>query len=175
MRPRRPRYARIRREVLDILERAGVTEPPVPVEQIARLLGARVMLSDFNNEISGILVRNEDQSVIGVAKEQSKTRQRFTIAHEIGHLVLHEGESVHIDREFRVKLRSRQSSMAVDVDEIEANAFAAALLMPETLLRHDVRNLDIDFDDASQVDALAKRYNVSGQAMTFRLLNLLGG
>jgi Zn-dependent peptidase ImmA (M78 family) len=138
------------------------------------MLGAQIVPGDFNNEISGILVRRANEIVIGIAREQSKTRQRFTIAHEIGHLVLHEGEELHVDREFTVKLRSQQSSVAVDVDEIEANAFAAGLLMPEFLIRRDVRTLSIDFDDASQVNALATRYQVSGQAMTFRLLNLLG-
>jgi Zn-dependent peptidase ImmA (M78 family) len=174
MKPLRPRYARIRREVLNILQRAGVATPPVPVEKIAKMLGARVVSTDFNNEISGVLVRRGSDTVIGVAKEQSKTRQRFTIAHEIGHLVLHDAEEVHVDREFRVKLRSQASSNAVDVDEIEANAFAASLLMPESLLRQDVRKLSVDFDDATQVEALATRYRVSAQAMTFRLLNLLG-
>lgn len=173
MKALRPRYARIRREVLNILQRAEVLAPPVPVEKIAKMLGARVVSTDFNNEISGLLVRRGSDIVIGVAKEQSKTRQRFTVAHEIGHLVLHEGEEVHVDREFRVKLRSQASSTAVDVDEIEANAFAASLLMPESLLREDVRKLSVDFDDATQVEALAERYRVSAQAMTFRLLNLL--
>jgi Zn-dependent peptidase ImmA (M78 family) len=175
MRLRRPRYARIKRELAAILERANVVAPPVPVEKIAKMLGARIQQANFNNQVSGILVRKGDDVVIGVASEQSKNRQRFTIAHELGHLILHEGEEVHVDREFRVKLRSRVSSEAVDVDEIEANAFAAGLLMPETLLRKDVKNFDVDFEDASQVDSLAKRYNVSSQAMTFRLLNLLGG
>jgi Zn-dependent peptidase ImmA (M78 family) len=174
MSPRRPRYAKIRREVQEVLDRAKVTAAPVPVEKIAVMLGARVVQTDFNNEVSGVLVRRNNEIVIGVAKEQPKTRQRFTIAHEIGHLVLHEGEEVHVDREFRVKLRSQTSSMAVDIDEIEANAFAAALLMPEALLMKDVKKLSIDFEDASQVDSLAKRYNVSSQAMTFRLLKLLG-
>jgi Zn-dependent peptidase ImmA (M78 family) len=54
-----------------------------------------------------------------------------------------------------------------------ANAFAAGLLMPESFLRQDVKKLSVDFDDATQVEALAERYRVSAQAMTFRLLNLL--
>ena len=174
MSPRRPRYAKIRREVQALLDKANVNASPVPVEAIATMLGARIVKSDFNNEVSGILIRKDGDIVIGVAKEQSKTRQRFTIAHEIGHLILHEGEDVHVDKDFRVKLRSQVSSAAIDVDEIEANAFAAALLMPETLLMKDIKKLAIDFDDASQIDNLAKRYNVSGQAMTFRLLNLVG-
>lgn len=174
MTPRRPRYLRIRREVTELLERAGVREPPVPVEKIAKMLGAQVIAGDFNNEISGVLVRRNKEIIIGFAKEQAKTRQRFTIAHEIGHLLLHEAEEVHVDKEYRVKLRSQKSSLAVDVDEIEANSFAAELLMPEAFIRRHVQKLSIDFDDASQVDALAKIYQVSSQAMTFRLLNLLG-
>lgn len=171
---RRPRYARIKREVTDLIARANINSPPVWVERIAELLGARIELADFNNEVSGVLIRKGKHTVIGVAKEQAPNRQRFTIAHEIGHLVLHETEEVHVDRQFFVKLRSQVSSEAVDVDEIEANAFAASLLMPEEFIRNDVRRMQIDFEDASQVEALAKRYRVSPQAMTFRLLNLLG-
>lgn len=174
MRPRRPRYARILREVSELLARGGIDRPPVPVERLAKLLGAKVIAADFNNEVSGVLVRKNDETTIGFAKEQPKTRQRFTIAHEIGHLVLHAAEEVHVDREFRVRLRSQVSSAAVDVDEIEANAFAACLLIPEHLIRQDLKKLSIDFDDSSQMNALAKRYQVSSQAMTFRLLNLLG-
>lgn len=171
---RRARYSKLHREALDLIARAGVIEPPIPVERIANLLGARIVKSDFKNEISGLLVRRGGDIVIGVAKEQAKTRQRFTIAHEIGHLLLHEAEEVHVDREFRVKLRSHLSSEAIDVDEIEANAFAAALLIPEHFLRQDVEKLSIDFDDASQIQVLARRYEVSSQAMTFRLMNLWG-
>jgi Zn-dependent peptidase ImmA (M78 family) len=170
---RRARYSKINREVAELLSRAGVSAPPVPVEKIADMLGARIVRSDFNNEISGLLVRRGEEIVIGVAKEQAPTRQRFTIAHEIGHLVLHDAEEVHVDREFRVKLRSQQSTEAIDVDEIEANAFAASLLMPEHFLRADARKLSIDFEDASKIDALARRYKVSSQAMTFRLMNLM--
>ena len=50
---------------------------------------------------------------------------------ECGHLMLHEGKEVQVDTEFRVNLRSPESSTAADVEEIESNAFAAAVLMPE--------------------------------------------
>jgi Zn-dependent peptidase ImmA (M78 family) len=79
---------------------------------------------------------------------------------------------VHIDKLFRVHLRSAASSTAEDVVEIEANAFAAALLMPEELVREDVRQLTLDIEDADEIKTLADRYCVSSQAMTFRLMNL---
>ncbi len=174
MKPLRPRYTRIQREVSELLSRVKIKHAPVPVEDIAQMLGAKIVLNDFNNEISGVLIRRGTNIVIGVAKEQAPTRQRFTIAHEIGHLLLHEGEEVHVDRDFRVNLRSPSSAEAVDVNEIEANAFAASLLMPEKMLQVDVKELAVDFEDATKIDALASRYKVSNQAMTFRLINLFG-
>jgi Zn-dependent peptidase ImmA (M78 family) len=175
MKPLRPRYSRIRREVADLLAGASISQPPVPVDRIAVSLGAQITYSNFNGEVSGLLVRRAGSVVIGVHSEQAETRKRFTIAHEIGHLIMHEaddGEEVHVDKLFRVHLRSPASSTAEDVAEIEANAFAAALLMPEEMVREDVRKLTLDFEDPQDIQRLAERYGVSSQAMTFRLLNL---
>lgn len=171
---RRPRYSRIQREVSTLLDNAHALNPPVPLEKVADMLGAKIVYSKFNGEISGLLARRGDEIVIGVEKTHPPARQRFTIAHEIGHLVMHDLGDLHVDKEFLVRLRSPISSEAVDVDEIEANAFAAALLMPESILRNDVKQLSVDFEDQRQVKTLADRYGVSAQAMTFRLLNLLG-
>jgi Zn-dependent peptidase ImmA (M78 family) len=96
-------------------------------------------------------------------------RQRFTIAHEIGHLLLHEHDQVHVDRGFRVRLRSDISSQGTDRDEMEANRFAAELLMPLKMLQADVQSLEFDLTDDDALWALAKRYGVSTQAMTYRL------
>ncbi|WP_186136213.1 ImmA/IrrE family metallo-endopeptidase [Burkholderia gladioli] len=174
MMPARPRYSRISREVSDLLDKAGVEDAPVPVEEIAAMVGARVTYNDFQNEISGLLLRRSQSIVIGVASEQSEARQRFTIAHEIGHLLLHEGEELHVDADFRVNLRSSASSRADDVTEIEANAFAASLLMPIEFLKKDVARMRIDVEDCDQIEQLANKYGVSAQAMTFRLINLFG-
>ncbi len=110
--------------------------------------------------------------MIGVANSQSSQRQRFTIAHELAHLILHDGEEVHVDKTFRVNLRSPLSSKAEDVEEIEANTFAASLLMPIGFLKPDLQNVTLDIDDPSQIAKLADRYEVSTQAMTYRLMNI---
>ena len=130
------------------------------------------MYNDFNAEISGLLIRRIGEVVIGVASEQPEERQRFTIAHELAHLLLHKGDEVHIDKVFRVNLRSPISSSAQDVEEIEANAFAASLLMPIGFLRSDLQGVALDIDDPRQINELAKRYRVSAQAMTYRLMNV---
>lgn len=168
----RPRYARINKLVNELL--AGVSRAPVQVEQIAKNLGASIFYRDFDENVSGLLIRQGNSAVIGVAKQQSKERQRFTIAHELGHLSLHEAEEIHIDKQFRVHFRSKMSSTAADVREIEANAFAANLLMPKDFLARDVAKIEMDFEDPENIQMLSDKYGVSSQAMTFRLMNLFG-
>lgn len=172
MKPLRVRYKRIQQEVNQLLQTIETSQPPVPVEDIAKARGIQIMHTDFNQEISGLLIRRDEGSIIAVASEQAPARQRFTVAHELGHLMLHQGDELHVDKDFRVNLRSKKSSTAEDIEEIEANTFAAELLMPAIFLRRDLENMIFDIENAEQISELAKRYQVSTQAMTFRLLNL---
>lgn len=161
----------IRKRVEAILAEARITEPEIPVETVAKFLGARVKYSPFEGELAGVLVRGEDQVVIGVNSLHHRNRQRFTIAHECGHLVLHKGE-VHVDHNFRVNRRDSNSSLASDPEEIEANRFAAELLMPWSMIEEDLDSL-VDIEDEEEIRELAERYGVSVQAMTYRVANLL--
>lgn len=171
MKPLRARYGKIEKLQLGLLDEFDVSEAPVDVEAIAIGCGAQVVFEKFNNEISGLLLRKDSSKIIAVEETQPKTRQRFTIAHELGHLLLHEGEELHIDTKFRMNLRSPLSSTAVDVEEIEANAFASGLLMPLPLI---IPHIDQDFDIENEeiIADMAELFQVSAQAMTYRILNL---
>jgi Zn-dependent peptidase ImmA (M78 family) len=173
MKPHRTRYAKIETLVRELLAKYRVRSAPVPIHQIAEGEGASIVVKSFNNEVSGLLLRTGNTAIIAVEKRQAPTRQTFTVAHELGHLLLHPGQELRVDKRFRLNLRSPESSTAEDVEEIEANAFAAALLMPEMYLRTDLADFVLDIDDAEQVQELAKRYGVSAQAMTLRLVNLV--
>lgn len=163
---------RIEVKVLKLLQEYKVQRPPVPVEAIARRLGAEIRYSPFEGDISGMVYRDKDRTVIGVNSLHHANRQRFTIAHEIGHMLLHKGTEVHVDRTFRVNLRDDLSSQAVDREEIEANGFAAELLMPSHMLLEDLKGREIDFENEENIHRLASKYRVSPQAVTFRLMNL---
>jgi Zn-dependent peptidase ImmA (M78 family) len=63
--------------------------------------------------------------------------------------------------------------MAVDPDEIEANRFAAELLMPYSMLQADLAEHAIDPEDEAEFERLAKRYRVSVQAMTHRIAHVM--
>src|SRR5262245_61528186 len=105
-----------------------VESPPVPVERLAEGLGAEIVYQSFEGDVSGMLYRDENRNLIGVNSAHGANRQRFTIAHEIGHLKLHAGKPVFVDSfGGRVNLRDGTS----DLQEVEANAFAASLLMPQ--------------------------------------------
>ena len=144
---------------------------------VAQALNAEIRREPFADDLSGVLMRQDHRAVIGVNQAHLPERQRFTIAHELGHLELHKGTPVHFDRAVvHVNLRNAISSQAVDREEIEANRFAAELLMPEAFLRRDVDELRAngiaDVMDETLIAELARRYRVSLQAMTFRLSNL---
>ena len=173
MKPLRARYNKIERIVEVLLEKHQVIAPPIPISKIAEAEGATIETQHFNNEISGLLLRTTKASIIAVEASQSSSRQRFTVAHELGHLLLHSGKELRVDKQFRVNLRSAESAKAEDVEEVEANAFAASVLMPQRFIQDDVGDLVLDIDDTKQVQQLAKRYDVSTQAMTIRLVNLL--
>lgn len=171
----------IRETVENLLENNKVNKAPVSVAQIAKSLDLEIRYQGAEDELSGFLLRDikSNRAVIGVNDTHSSNRKNFTIAHEIGHFLLHEGDVIHIDRGnagFRMKLRSEEASKGTEVDEIEANLFAAELLMPINFLEKDLAQLgNLDLQDERverELTILAKKYQVSNQALTFRLINL---
>jgi Zn-dependent peptidase ImmA (M78 family) len=157
-------------QIIDLLKGNNVTKPPVPVEKIAAHLGIVIRYSPTKDDLSGALIRNSNEVVIGVNSAHHEHRQRFTIAHEIGHFLLHEGMQLHVDQDFRINLRDSRSSTAEDVEEIDANRFAAQLLMPFQFIWKDARRLSPS--EADLVKALAPKYVVSPRAMELRLRSL---
>jgi Zn-dependent peptidase ImmA (M78 family) len=159
----------IREKAQVILRRFRVTLPPVPVDKIARDLGTTLRYSPFEGNLAGGVFRRGKEVIIGVNSVHHVTRQRFTIAHEIGHFLLHKGKEVHIDRDLKahVNWRNPEAQRVVDPEEVEANRFAAELLMPYDMLIKDVGS--IDADDENDLRELANKYVVSLQAMTIRI------
>lgn len=158
--------------------RYGAGDLPVDVEAIAERIGAPVIYDDLGSEdISGLLISNDAGACIMIQRSHHPKRRRFSIAHEIGHFVLRHqsehGEHVHVDRGNYISFRDARSSKGVDAKEMEANAFASSLLMPEALVRRMAQELTqgrplLDH----HVSALASQFEVSEQAMTIRLTTL---
>lgn len=170
--PQRVRYTKIADLVERLLEKNAVIAPAVPVEKIAKSEGLIITKKRLDDDTAGFLLRSAGAKFIGVNQAQAPTRQRFTIAHELGHALLHDGEELHVDKNFRINFRDVVSSLATNVEEIESNTFAAWLLMPSKFLVKQITSEHLDIDDGDEVAKLARRYQVSAQAMTHRLANL---
>lgn len=158
---------------LDVLQRVGVAAPPIDVGLVAEHLRLVVRFDALPDDVSGMLLRRNNLALVAVNAAHSEHRQRFTIAHEIGHFMLHKG--VYIDKATRINERisgaRSRSAMGLDTDEVQANAFAAELLMPNGML---VREFTVRLRTGSRgvsaiVASLAERFDVSTQAMEIRL------
>jgi Zn-dependent peptidase ImmA (M78 family) len=151
------------------------------VKAVARELRLQVVEKPLG-DASGLLITGDGRALICVnSVGETPQRQRFTIAHEIGHYVLRhqfeKGEHVHVDRGNFISARNARASAGIDSKEIEANQFAAALLMPAQLVEAEAAKLVRDGPLLDQhVAMLARTFDVSEQAMTIRLSSLgLGG
>jgi Zn-dependent peptidase ImmA (M78 family) len=158
-----------------LVERFGVHTAPVDVESIASMLDLRIVTEDLGSDISGLLVSRDGSACIAVQRSDHSNRRRFTIAHEIGHFVLRHhlqrNELVHADPHTQVIYRSPRASEGLDPIEVQANQFAASLLMPARLVQEHVGRLQKPLSESS-VKSLAKEFKVSEQAMTIRLTAL---
>lgn len=169
----------IRKKVATLLRRHGVTSAPVPVERIAGLK-AQIRYSRLDDKLSGMVYVKDGTAIIGVNALHHPNRQRFTIAHELGHLILHKPmitKEIHVDKKFPMLMRAPTSSAKMNQTEVEANYFAAEILMPVSFLIRSLKEEpfiinDIDIDDDIVASTLAKKYEVSVSAMRFRLSNL---
>lgn len=148
-----------------ILKKAGVTSLPVPVEEIAEKYQIRISRAPHKN-FSGMLIRKDGRALIGVNNSEAEVRQRFTIAHELGHFFLHPNQDAFVD------YRDNKNGIMRTPREKQANMFAAALLMPRKLLSKDFKAIAKNGFSDDELHELARRYDVSEDAIRFRLINL---
>lgn len=156
---------------------AKISHAPVDVELIAKSCGVTIENTDLGDEVSGLLVIHGNKAVIAHNPNQSRQRKRFTIAHELGHFALHRDEgtdTVFVDKDFIIKYRGNRIYSEVELrQEQEANAFAASLLMPKEFIFDEMSKDDFRYlQEGELIEKLAKTFDVSVAAMTFRLTNL---
>lgn len=133
---------------------------PVNIEQIIRMLSIDIIY-ESNLKGSGFADIKDGRRIIGINNNDPKVRQRFTMAHELGHHALM--HSLPRDRD-------EVASYGIDFFEIEANNFAAEMLMPLESLQQDIQRNTVN--GYIQIQQLADLYSVSYDAMYFRLKNL---
>lgn len=140
--------------------------PPIPVKEIAEEHGVEVVLADFQDsrdEVSGICDFEKKKILVNFA--DIPARRRFTIAHELGHWMLHRGIYHANPEEYRFLPRFQWTDDAGPLEQ-EANRFAAHLLVPDRLLRPVAK--------VATASRLADIFGVSRTMMEIRMNSVLG-
>lgn len=154
----KPKLAEARHAAKALLKACSITQAPVVLNDVVSQLKTEFVLTirgtkeHLPPEVFAITHTDNDGTIIGYNENATVTRQRFSVAHEFGHLKMghtHGRSSIDLD--------------SADNDEMEANAFAAELLMPQLMLAADIKRGN------KNPEALAKKYQVSIDAMWWRL------
>lgn len=139
-------------------------QPADPLaDLIPAVFGIDVAVQQLGEGFDGLAVATPDARLILTNTVAVPGRQRFTIAHELGHLLASDDQGIHRDDDI-FGSQSKQGE-----SEVRANAFAAAFLMPEDAIREVVDGGPIDQVSFCQ---LATDLGVTPTALAFRLENL---
>lgn len=185
--PESPRYDYAKTKAIDILIEYGTNSLPISVKRISNNLPIKILFDTyshlieyqgftydevcdaFKSEDGAVILNGDTYCILYNDRDRSSQRIRFTLAHELGHIVLG-----HL--EFDACL-CRLSDYEYDVLEKEANQFASQLLSPEPLIydilkkSHSIRSSQIHsiFDISYQsADCVIKRMNTRGGVFCYR-------
>lgn len=150
-----PRKTAAKKLAKKLIRDAKITEAPVSLQKVIEYLQKDYDLAvhrvNFTDEVSGLLVQckkvDEEFFTIGFNENHPWCRRRFTIAHEIGHLLFG-----HIC----------EKTINKSDNEKEADSFAGELLVPTDLIKKD-------FAKTPHIPTLSKLYRVSAEAMSIKL------
>lgn len=151
----KPRVQFARKVARDLLANVGIKSAPVLLGPIFDFLrrDSQITLQawDFPEEVDGVHFLDKGNVVIGYNENSAYCRKRFTIAHEMGHFLLK-----HLDRTPDVDFYTKNPV------EVEANQFAAELLMPLSFIKEDFKN-------NQNIKKIAQKYRVSEEALGWKL------
>ena len=173
---------------LQVLEEYGNKNSiPIDLESLIKSIGISVLPMDFTElenrknqgHIMGLVLSDEKNAVIYYSSQDRVNRQRFTIAHELGHICLTlSDDKRHFFVDWR---RESESDDENNLHEKNANIFAGELLIPFHKLKEEYMNMrypnsvDLAYKFGVSVNVMEKRlehlgimyFNRRGQAVTY--------
>lgn len=166
----RPRINVVRKVALNLLKGMDVKCAPVYIRDIFKYLkeqGIEVEFyeRDLGDGYRGLQITDpeeENDLIIAINKNQHENSKRFTVGHELGYYFLKHNQHRHI---YHLDVLEAGK---IDLIELEANQFAAELLMPTYILKEDLKN------NVGDIQTLATKYKVSTLAMGWKISNTAG-
>ena len=138
----KPRVGYVRKYARELLKRCGVTDPPVDLRVVVEKVGLEYQEVDyFSEDIDGMIVQMEGRVVAVANLNQSPNRRRFSLAHELGHHLLHPDRTVLDDRtSIDSPPPGTDEFSGKDPYEAEADIFAGELLVPLPMLKRHFKS-----------------------------------
>ena len=134
---------------------------PLDIEALIKEYNIEILKEDMDYDISGYIEQRGRKWTIGINKYHSKKRQRFTMAHEFAHYVLHRG---------RIELKHKDMALfrnnEINPIEVEANNFAGELLMPREKFKRYIA------DGMTKISDLSEKFDVSISAIRYKAYRL---
>ena len=146
---------------LKILKTLKLEEPPINIRTVIKYLSEsrditiELLAYSLPDRVSGAHAKKGDKHIITYNRNHHPHRQRFTVAHELGHLLLE-----HVNMQ-----NNEENFTSTKPEETAANKFAAELLVPSEFLKRDFNN------GVKDVKALANKYQVSEEMMWWRIMD----
>ncbi|MFJ6944173.1 XRE family transcriptional regulator [Streptomyces wuyuanensis] len=155
---------RLAEEALARVSHAGLSISDGDLTDLVEtVFGVDVAIDHLGTGFDGLAASSDEAKLILLATTHVPARQRFTLAHELGHLLAGDDQDVHLDRDIFDKAQAK------DPSEVRANAFASTLLMPEEMLREAVGTTGLTEETFAK---LACELMVSPSTLAYRLLKL---
>ena len=140
----------------DFIRRVGQGSAPVDIEQLAAAANAKVKIFyDLPDNECGQTTQLRGKSIVIVNGNHSEERQRFTVAHEVAHIVLDLPSNHHGSM---LTNEALHGYVRRPEEEILCDVFAAECLLPYERFSKDVAEVEISLD---AVKSLAKKYKAS--------------
>jgi Zn-dependent peptidase ImmA (M78 family) len=141
----------------------------IPMNLIVSGLGA-ILIEEPLENADGIILIGKKISLIKVNSSIAyETRKRFTIAHEIGHLLMHKNIDPHLENLNTLNwFNDTETQLKKGIQEYEANDFAAELLMPSVLFNFEAKKY---LFSPTLLKYLAERFKTSITSTAFKYLN----
>lgn len=153
----------------DIVNLNGISIPIQNMEEVIRDIGGEILYGDnLLGVADGYIEKMENNSFKIVLSNSNATRQRenFTVSHELGHLFLHMGFGTQ--RWDMVEVGKKYHRDGNTEEEMQANEFAAAFLMPRDRYREALERFKNKENDTIDISRVAQHFNVSIEAAHVR-------
>lgn len=160
-----PNYELAKKIAKQVINENCIIEPPIDTFSLVNKYGLKlsfIKLPEKFSNVAGFIDFKTNK--VYVSGDDSPNRQAFTVAHELGHWLLHKDLYTKEPEKYQILLRQPINGINLTPEEKEANCFAARLLVPKDMLMEKRKKYPF-----ATINNLAELFAVSYDVMSYRI------